>query len=219
MRTEWLPTSAAALVVGSAALFLSALTIPRPTGDGTVMQSVVDSPDTWLVPVVVLLIAAGGLIVGMPCLLSLFPDKGSIPGYLGTLGLALGSLALCGVAHQMVLLRSMAMSTGIDDTVVAQVAGDQWQSALLQGGFLVFYVGELLVAVGLLRARTVPRWVPWLLVAQVVTALGMRAVDIDALRPLPPALLMVAFLGIGFYANLNGVSRFGRARTGAVRRT
>ena len=215
MRTEWLPASAAALVVGSAALFLSSLTIPRPSGDGTVLQSVVDSPDTWLTPIVVLLIASVGLIVGMPCLLSLFPGRGSTAGYLGTLCLAVGTLALCGFAHQMAVLRSMSLDTTVDDAVVASIVADQLQSGLLQGGFVVFYLGEVLLAIGLTRAGTVPKWVTWAFWAHLAVGITAQLLDTDVLRGLPSAVLLVALVGVAFYANLNGVSRFGRARSGA----
>lgn len=177
------------------------------------LQSVVDAPGTWLTPVVVVLLASVGLIVGMPCLLSLFPGRGSTAGYLGTLCLAIGSLALCGFAHQMVLLRSMSMDAAVDDALVTSIAADNLQSGLLLGGFVAFYVGEALLAIGLRRAGTVPRWVPWAFWIHLVVALTVRGFDLDQFHGVPAAVLMVGFVGVGFYANLNGVSRFGRART------
>lgn len=217
MRTEWLPASAAALLVGATALFLSSLSIPRPFGDGVVLQEVVDSPDQWLAPVLVLLLAAGGLIVGMPCLLSLFPGRGSMTGYLGTLLLAMGALALGGFAQQMLLLRSLSQRTEISDVTVTEVMADQLQSGLFVGGFIAFYLGELLVAHGLYRARTTPRWIPVLLVAHVVVALVAAATSFDVLQVVPSFMLMVALTGVGICANINGVPRFGRAVPGPRR--
>jgi hypothetical protein len=44
-----------------------------------------------------------------------------------------------------------------------EVTGDRALAIFLEGWVIGFYGGVLLLAVGLLRARTTPRWVPWVM--------------------------------------------------------
>ena len=73
-----------------------------------------------------------------------------------------------------------------------------------------FYLGEALIAIGMLRARTVPRWVPTLFLLHVAT---LPFVDrVPALQGIGALMVGVAFMGVAVYAN----ERFQFSRAAAV---
>lgn len=196
---DWLPISAAALVTGATALVIGAQLVPRPDGEGTLLRLAAENPDQWLVLSILLTVAAVGLIIGMPCLFVLFGTKGFRTGLVGTFGLAVGAVLLAGFAQVLVIFRGLALQDVLDEPLIEAVVQDDLLQLMVTSGFLAFYGGELLLALALYRARTVPGWVPWALLVHVAV------VPLQGLMPtpsqgLPVVLMAAAFAGAGIAA-------------------
>ena len=71
-----------------------------------------------------------------------------------------------------------------------------------------FYLGEALLAVGMLRARTVPRWVPVLFLLHV--AMLPLTDRVPQLAAVGAIIVGVAFMGVAVHSN----ERFQLARVG-----
>ena len=172
MRIDWVPYSASALVVGAAALSVGAIVVPQAGIPSSPLWIVEEQPASWLVVSGLYLIASVSLILGLPAVLSIFD-----------------------------LRAARALSTGDLFTVGLQdLASDPGLSVILYGWVLTFALGELLLALALVQAQRVQRWVPWLLVLHV---------GLSPLAPLLPdpvavavaLLVTIAFAALGIVAN------------------
>lgn len=206
MRTDWLPISSAALVTGSVGLFHGAQTLPRPDGKGEVLRFVAEGHDALLNPALILLLAATLLVFGLPSVATLFAPRARV-GFAGLVFLACGSIALAGFSQQLILLRSIVRGHGLEDAAFAAAMADSMQGGMLLAGFAVFYLGEVCVALALLRSPVTPRWIPALLIAHVVVGGGGSMVELGRWEAYPSVLLVGALAGAGIVANRNGHPR------------
>ncbi len=197
---DWLPVSAAALLTGATALFFGALVTPRPTRDGSLVRRAVTEGESWTVVAALLTVGAVGLVVGLPCLLTLFQRTAFRTALAAAVLLAAGSVMLAAFAQQLLLLRSLARHGAVTDRTVEAMSENDVQQALIGAGFLVFYVGEVVLALALFRARTTPAWVPWALVGHVVLVLVALRVLPEDLQGAPALLMAAAFAGAGIAA-------------------
>lgn len=207
---DWLPISAAALLTGATALVIGAQLVPRPDGEGTLLRLAGEHPDQWLVLSILLTVAAVGLIIGMPCLFGLFGDRGFRTGLVGTFGMAVGSVLLAAFAQVLVLFRGLALQDALTEELVEVVTSDDLLRFMVTGGFFSFYGGELLLALALYRARTVPTWVPWAFLVHVAV------VPLQGFLPTPSQGLPVVLMAIGFAgAGITAARRSGQGVTEA----
>lgn len=198
---DWLPISAAALLTGATALFFGAMMTPRPGGDGELLRSAQVEADNWIVLSVLLTVSAIGMVIGLPSLFTLFPRTGFRMGLLSAVLISVGCVLLAGFAQQLLLIRNLVNHDALTEQAIEALSSNNLQRVMLGAGFVVFYLGELALAVALFRARTAPRWVPWAFVAHVVGVLvGLRVLPQD-LQGLPAILMTAGFVGVGVAAN------------------
>jgi hypothetical protein len=170
MRSDWVPLSASALVVGAMSLVCGSLVNPAGAGSSTsqTVTAVIVDGGRWLTMAVMYTFAAFALTLGLPAVLTLLERRGRTWGVAGAAVFLVGTMGTCGFAMLMVFFRALARTRDVQSSTFDKVADDRALTIFLAGWVLCFYGGVLLLAVGLLRARTTPRWVPWLLVAFVL---------------------------------------------------
>jgi hypothetical protein len=130
-------------------------------------------PGRWLAMSVLYFSGAALLILGMPAVMTLFQERrGRGLGITGVTVFTFGCVGVGGLASLMLMFRALAL-----EFVSAQTLADEEISlvtaSLDDPGLAIslnvwvygFLAGVLLMALGLFRARAVPAWVPWLLVA------------------------------------------------------
>lgn len=172
MRSEWLGTSAAVLVVGSIALTLAFATTPFPQ-DQPISESAASAgraAGQWMASAGALFTASVCLTLGLPALLWLMSGRDRWLGTIAVSVFAVGTIGLSGYAMVLVVLRSLLLADLLEV--------DGLDGALERPGTATFFgvwigcfmVGLVLVAIGLWRARTVPRWVPVVLVCFVASS-------------------------------------------------
>ncbi|HSE54793.1 MAG TPA: hypothetical protein VLA97_08690 [Nocardioidaceae bacterium] len=210
MRSEWVPVSAAALVTGVMALVLAQMLNPGGSEDSPAAQMLVaaEYPGRWLAMSVLFFGGAVGLVLGMPALMTLFQERrGRGLGMTGVAVFVVGCVGVGGLAALMLMFRSLALQTIATDTLDRDEI-NLVTASLEQPGLMIplnvwvyaFILGVLLIALGLFRARQVPNWVPWLLMAflamQVVVPLLGEGTDARVASAVGLILLAGGFTGV-----------------------
>ncbi len=170
MRTDWVPMSASALVIGAMSLvFGSVLNPADPGASGAQTLSVVTEESArWLAMAVMYTFASVALTLGLPALLTLFDRRGRATSMVAVAVFSVGAIGTCGYAMLRVFFRALVVTGALRGGEVEAVTRDRGLSLFVTGWVTCFYGGALLIAVALLMAGTTPRWVPLLLVAFVV---------------------------------------------------
>ena len=201
MRTDWVPLSASALVIGAMALVFGSLLNPAEAGATTAQTLRVVDEDSgrWVAMAVMYFFGSITLTLGLPSVLTLFGRRGRRLGLAGLAVFSVGAIGTCGYAMLLVFFRAMVVAGAVKGPAFAKVTDDPGLAIFLQGWIFGFYGGVLLIAIGLFLARTTPRWVPALLVVFVVmmpfaSQLGRVAMALQVLT------LAVAFTGIAMAA-------------------
>jgi hypothetical protein len=201
MRSDWMPFSAAALVIGVMAVLVAVMVNPVPSGSDTTgtLMVVEQSQSQWLITAGMYFLGGVLMTLGLPALLSLFVSRARSLGMVGTAVMALGTIGLAGFAMMLVFLRALV----VQDRLRPGSAEDLAQEPVLQAFLYVwvgaFYLGVLLLALGLLRARSAPPWIPVLMVLFALALplpewLGRTGSAVQML------LLTVAFTGVAMTA-------------------
>lgn len=199
MRNDWVPASAALLVTGAMALALASLLTPTGSSGGETLRLVRDNDHRWLAVSVIYFLAAAMLMLGLPSVLTLLPGRGRHVGMAGIVSLAVGVLGVAGYAMLLVFFRAMVVTDAVVDRSIDAVSEETGLLVFVYAWVLAFYLGELLLALALARARTVPRWVPPLLVLHVVL-LPVSALLPDDLARGTTLVLALALAGVGVRA-------------------
>jgi hypothetical protein len=197
MRTDWVPLSASALVIGAMSLLFGSVLNPADAGasTGETLQVVSDQSARWLAMAVMYTFASVTLTLGLPAVLSLFLSRGRRLGLTGVVLLTIGAVGTCGYAMLMVFFRALVVAGAVRGKGLDQVTADKGLTVFLAGWVGTFYGGVLVLAVALLVARTTPRWVPALmLVFVVMLPFGSHLGRVGA--ALQVLALAVAFTGI-----------------------
>jgi hypothetical protein len=200
MRLDWVPYSAAALVLGATALSVGALLTPQ-LGEENVLLS--DFADTrWLAVALLYFIASAALTVGMPSVITLFERRGGRLG-LSAIGVfTVGTLGIAGYAFLIAFIRALAQESGVGSLDLETVSQNTGLLAILYGWIGAFYLGELLLGIALLRASTTPKWVPGVLLMHVALfpVSSLLPAEVQSLTAL---LVTVGLCGVGVTANQN----------------
>lgn len=200
MGKSWLPQSAAALASGAIALTLGTLLLPSSSGSEQLVGAVQTKDAQWLMACVAFFIASFGLTLGLPAVLSLSGARGRRTLGSGVAVFSVATIGLSGYAAFLVFFRAVVVDELIAPEQVAGLSSDTGLTTFLGVFVAAFYLGELLIAVGLLRSRSVPQWVPVLLLAH-VASLVVRDVLPDGLQPFLTLLFGVALVGAAVAAN------------------
>ena len=201
MRNDWVPWSASALVVGAMSLVFGTLLNPQQQGSSPsrTLQVVDQASGRYLAMAVMYFFASLALTLGLPAVLSLFERRGRRLGLLAVGVFTIGTIGTCGYAMLGVFFRALVVVGALRGGELDAVAQDKGLKVFLFGWIAGFYLGLLLIAVALFVARTVPRWVPSLLLVFVVllpvsSRLGRVGMAVEVLA------LAVAFTGIAIAA-------------------
>ena len=200
MRIDWVPYSAAALVLGATALSVGALLFPSGDDAATTLKMATDAGGRWLVVAVLYFLAGVTLTFGMPSILTLFQARGAKFGLTAIGVFTVGCVGLAGFSMLLAFFRAMAISGAIKPGGLDEASSEVGFAAFLFGWLGAFYLGELLLAIALVRVRTVPLWIPGALLLHVALFPLSAGLGIDA-PPITALLITVALCGLGITAN------------------
>jgi Na+/citrate or Na+/malate symporter len=199
MRIDWVPYSAASLVLGATALSVGSLLLPSYAEAATTVQMTEAQSGLWRAVAVLYFVAAVMLTLGMPSILTLFHVRGARFG-LTAVGIFTASAAgTAGFAMLLMFARALVENEAIPETTVMAVTHDTGLTGFLYVWIGTIVVGELLLAVALLRARATPRWIPALLLLHVVL-LPIAPYLPDFIGSASPLLIVLALSGLGILA-------------------
>jgi hypothetical protein len=199
MRVDWVPVSAAAFVTGVIALAFASLLAPQGSGAVETLEIVEQEDGRWLVVAVIYFIAAIGLTLGLPSVMTLFDLRGRTLGLLSVLVLCMGFLGTAGYSMIMVFFRALAITGGINRDALVGATEESGLVIFLLGWVAAFVLGELLLAIALLRSAAVPRWVPIAMLVHVASVLVSEALPAAVSRA-SVMLLAVAFAAVAIQA-------------------
>lgn len=201
MRNDWVPWSASALVIGAMSIVFGSLLNPADPGasSGETLRVVVEAGSRWVAMAVMYTLASFMLTLGLPSILVLFERRGRRLGLTGLAVFAVGTIGTAGYAMLLVFFRALVVVGAVRGAAFDKVTADKGLLAFLDGWIAGFYGGLFLLAVALFVARTVPRWVPALMLAFVVllpfsSSLGRVGMALEVMG------LAVAFTGIAMAA-------------------
>lgn len=198
MRLDWVPFSASALVAGATALSVGALLTPQLSEENVLVSDFGDP--RWVAVAALYFIASVALTVGMPSVVTLFSERGGRLG-LSAIGVfTVGTLGIAGYAFLIAFIHAMSEDGDLAALDLETVSQDTGLLAILYGWIGAFYLGELLLGIALLRARSIPRWVPALLLLHVLL-LPLSAFLPSRLESMSALLITVALAAIGIQAN------------------
>ncbi|HYO38934.1 MAG TPA: hypothetical protein VER39_04690 [Nocardioidaceae bacterium] len=172
MQNDWVPLSSSALVIGAMSLVLGAAMNPAEAGSTATqtLRVATDESTRWLAMAVMYTLASVTIVLGLPAVLSLVQERGHRLGLVGACIFCVGAIGTCSYAMLLVFFRAMVVAGAVRGQGLDRVTNDPGLVVFLSGWIGCFYLGVLLLAAALLRARTTPRWVPVLLGMFLVTA-------------------------------------------------
>lgn len=168
---DWLPVSAASLVTGAMALLLATvLTQSGGTTEDT-FAVVQEQSGRWLGGALMYFLASVGLMLGLPSLVVLVQGRGRRTALAACTVLAVGFLGTAGYAALLIFLRALVLTEMVSVEAVDAVSGENGLLLFVVVWVGSFYVGELLLAISLLRAGSAvaARWIPVLLLLHVAS--------------------------------------------------
>jgi len=195
MRMDWVPVSAALLLTGALALGLGTFLLPSTDGTSDTLKVVQEQSGVWLAVAAIYFLASVCLTLGLPCVLTLFEHRGRTLGMISAVVLEFGFIGTAGYAMLMVFFRALVVTNTIKNQGIDDIAGDNGLRVFLFAWIAGFYLGELLLGIALLRAGTVPRWVPLVLLLHVLT-ITVSGVLPDWASKGTVLLLILGFAGV-----------------------
>jgi hypothetical protein len=200
MRMDWVPVSAALLLTGALALGLGGFLLPQSENAAESLRIVQENGQQWMGAAVILFIASICLSLGLPAILTLLQGRGWTLGVAAAMVLEVGFIGTAGFAMLMGFFRALVNTETIKTQGLNDVATDAGLAFFLYAWIAGIYLGELLLAFALLRARTTPRWVPLALVAHVLT---FPVADMlpEWLSKATVLLLVLGFAGVAIQAS------------------
>lgn len=174
---DWLPVSAASLVAGAMALLLASVLTQNGDDAAATLMIVEEASGRWLGGALMFFIASVGLVLGLPSIIVLVQGPGRRTAMTACAVLAVGYLGTAAYAAMLVFLRSLVVTDSVDAASLTDVSEEAGLLTFVAIWVGAFYIGELLLAVALLRAGpdVIGRWVPALLALHVVVGLASAA--------------------------------------------
>jgi hypothetical protein len=200
MRIDWVPYSAASLVLGATALAVGALLQPTGGEAAATLEMAVDQGGRWLAVSVLFFLAAVMMTLGMPSILTLFQVRGARLGLTAIGIFTVGCVGIAGFAMLLVFFRSLAVTGALTAGTLDDVSSEAGLNVFLFGWIGAFYLGELLIALSLLVARSTPRWIPGVLLLH-VALFPVSSFLPSEVQSLTALLITVGLCGIGITAN------------------
>lgn len=149
---------------------LGALSMPQTTEVGQVIGVVNHQDAAWLMATASFFLASVGLTMGLPAVLWLFPRRHQPVGLVGLWIWAVGTIGTAGVAALLVMFRAVVRTVELTPDQVEALSRDPLLRLGLGAVLGAFYLGELVVALVLLRGRAAPPWVPVVLLVHIAFA-------------------------------------------------
>jgi Na+/citrate or Na+/malate symporter len=199
MRIDWVPYSAASLVIGATALAVGSLLLPSYAEAAITVQMTQSEAGLWLAVSILYFVAAIMLTLGMPSILTLFQARGARLGLTAVGIFAASAAGTAGFAMLLMFVRALVMNDAIPDATVLDVTQDTGLTGFLYIWIGALVLGEMLLALALLRARAAPRWIPVLLLVH-VALLAFAPYLPELIGSGSPLLILVALSGIGIRA-------------------
>ena len=199
MRLDWIPASAAAFVTGAMALTFGSLLMPAGDSTADTLQVARSQDARWLAAAVILFIASVALTLGLPSALSIFERRGRGLAMVAGVVLAIGFLGTAGYSMIIVFFRAIALNAHLSGSELHGIVSDQGLTVFLYGWIAAFYLGELLLALAVLRGAAAPRWVPVALLAHVASVAVSNALP-RAVSSTLVLLVAVGFAGVAIQA-------------------
>lgn len=171
---DWLPVSAAALVTGAMALLLASVLTQNGETAADTLLIVEEASGRWLGGALMYFLASVGLVLGLPSIIVLVRGPGRRTTMAACSVLAVGYVGTAAYAAMLVFLRALVVTDSVDAAAIDDVSDEAGLLVFVAIWVGAFYVGELLLAVALLRAGpgVIGRWVPVLLVLHIAVALA-----------------------------------------------
>jgi len=199
MRLDWIPASAAAFVTGAMALMFGSLLMPSGSSAADTLQVARNQDGRWMAAAVIFFLASVTLTLGLPAAMSLFERRGRVLASVSAVVLAIGFLGTAGYSMIIVFFRAIALNTDLNGADLNKAVDDHGLSIFVYGWIAAFYVGELLLALALLRAGATPRWVPAALLAHVASIVVSSSLP-HAISSALVLLVAVGFAGVAIEA-------------------
>ena len=165
---DWVPVSAALLLTGALALGLGGFLLPQSEDAADSLRIVQDEGGRWMAAAGILFISSIFLSLGLPAILTLLQRRGWTVGVISAVVLEVGFIGTAGFAMLMVFFHSLVKVDLIKTQGINDLATETGLAIFLYIWIAGIYLGELLLAIALLRAKTTPLWVPLALLAHVM---------------------------------------------------
>ncbi len=204
MRIDWVPFSASSLVAGATMLSIGSLTMPSAEDSTEMLTLAQEEGGRWLAVSGLYFVAAVLLTVGLPSILVLFDRKGARVGLTAISVFTIGCVGTAGYAMILSFFRALVVADALDADALDAVASDNGFAVFLFGWIGAFYLGELLLGIALLMAKSTPRWIPGLLILHVALFPLSQVLPSEA-RGLTVLLITVALSGVAIHANTRHV--------------
>lgn len=199
MRIDWVPYSATSLVIGATALAVGSLLLPSYAEAAMTVQMAASQAGLWLGVAILYFVAAIMLTLGMPSILTLFRVRGARFGLTAVGIFTAATAGTAGFAMLLMFVRALVMNDAIPDATVLDVTHDIGLTGFIYVWIAALVLGELLLALALLRAGAAPLWIPVLLLLH-VALLGLSPYLPEIIGSLSPLLVVVALSGLGIIA-------------------
>jgi hypothetical protein len=199
VRKDWVPVSAALLLTGALALCLGSLLLPQGGDVAESLRVVQTQGARWMAAAAVFFLASICLTLGLPAVLTLLQRRGWTLGMVSGIVLEVGFAGTGGYAMLLAFFHTLVVTGTLRSAGIDQISSDLGLLFFLYAWIAGFYLGELLLAIALLRARTVPRWVPVAFLLHVLT-LPAGSLLPDWASKAAVLLLVLGFAGIAVQA-------------------
>ena len=188
-------------MVGSLLLVLAFAVNPlsQDVDPTAALRSAERSNGRWLGMAAIMFIASVCLTFGVPSVLTLLTGRGHGVGVVGAGLFAIGTIGLSSYAMVLVVVRALVLRDLLTPKDVASLMNDDAVAVFLGSWITAFLLGLVLLSAALFMARTVPMWVPVLVLVSLASQLVLGALG-DFGTVLQFLALAVALTGVSMSA-------------------
>lgn len=188
-------------MVGSLLLVLAFAVNPlsQDVDPTAALRSAERSNGRWLGMAAIMFIASVCLTFGVPSVLTLLTGRGHGVGVVGAGLFTIGTIGLSSYAMVLVVVRALVLRDLLTPKDVASLMNDDAVAVFLGSWITAFLLGLVLLSAALFMARTVPMWVPVLVLVSLASQLVLGALG-DFGTVLQFLALAVALTGVSMSA-------------------